>query len=502
MNSPVERLISQFIHLDKSKPAHLYLQIVDQVIQAIQKGVLLVDDKLPGSRVLSTVLGVHRKTIIAALEELQAQGWLEAKPNVGTFVKNPVVKQKQLSGNNAANEDHLIRANFGFKKSFFLDTPFEESFCELVFNDGLPDIRLTKLEELSRSYSTSLKRKQVSKKMNDFSFRGNKYFVEQLSYYLNVSRGLRLSPQNLSITKSVEMCLFALTHLLVERKEIVLVCEWSSFAANMIFQQGGAVVKTIPIDNQGVDVSFIREHFIKGEIRFLYLSSQHHYPTTITMSSQRRNALLELADEYDFVIIEDDYDYEFHFEKTQVLPIASSDYKGRVIYIGAFGKSLNPAFQIGFICGPKDMIHAANKFLALLDPNGDVVMEQALAEMIESGEIFRSLKKALKIYRERRDFFATLLDEHFQEDIEFNIPSGGLAFWIVWKKKFSLMQLAIKCKEHQLFLPRICLYQNQSITAVRLGFGHLSTEEMMHSVKILQKCYQLVLKENEQISLS
>src|SRR5690606_42085394 len=97
-------------------------------------------------------------------------------------------------------------------------------------------------------------------------------------------------------------------------------------------------------------------HFQPGEVRMVYVTPHHHYPTTVTLSAQSRISWLQLAREYGFVIVEDDYYYEFQYEQTAVMPLASGDIDGKVVYVGAFGKTLAPAFQTGFVVAPDNLI--------------------------------------------------------------------------------------------------------------------------------------------------
>lgn len=216
----------------------------------------------------------------------------------------------------------------------------------------------------------------------------------------------------------------------------------------------------------------------------LYLTPHHHYPTTVALSAQRRLELLELANEYGFIILEDDYDYEFHYDKSPILPLASADTNGMVIYIGSFGKSLAPGFRTGFIVAPENLMAEMRKYLGIIDRQGDILMERALGEMIEEGEINRYLKKSLKVYQERRDYLAVLLKENLENLITFQIPSGGLAIWLEWNVPINLMQLSRGCAQDNLFIPKTLLYQNKNLTAMRLGFGDLNADEMEKSVDV------------------
>src|SRR5690606_14984707 len=129
---------------------------------------------------------------------------------------------------------------------------------------------------------------------------------------------LHIAPENLLITRSVEMSLYLVAQILLSAEDQVLVGELSMFSANMVFQKMGARVRTIPMDADGIDVDYIRLHFKPGEIRMVYITPHHHYPTTATLSAPKRVELLRLAHEYGFVIVEDDYDYDFQFEQTAV----------------------------------------------------------------------------------------------------------------------------------------------------------------------------------------
>lgn len=417
---------------------------------------------------------------------LSAQGWTESFPNKGTFVigkdEEKPIKVNDFQHNNLQNYPETT--GFLFKTSNILDNPFEHSDCEYVFNDGVPDIRLTQIAQHSRFYSSILKRKSNQKISGHYNHDGSEFFKEHLSRYLNLSRGLPISKNNLLITRSTEMSIYIVSEILLSPGDVVLVAALSYFSVNMIFMKAGVQMVSIPIDEEGIIVENVREACKKQKIRMLYLTPHHHYPTTVALSAQRRLELLELANEYGFIILEDDYDYEFHYDKSPILPLASADTNGMVIYIGSFGKSLAPGFRTGFIVAPENLMAEMRKYLGIIDRQGDILMERALGEMIEEGEINRYLKKSLKVYQERRDYLAVLLKENLENLITFQIPSGGLAIWLEWNVPINLMQLSRGCAQDNLSIPKTLLYQNKNLTAMRLGFGDLNADEMEKSVDV------------------
>lgn len=492
MNSPVEFPYESFILINRSSEISIYMQISNQLINAIQRGVLPFGIKLPGTRALSIILQVHRNTIVAAYDELFAQGWVESLPNKGTFVigKNQE-KPFQIKDFEKNNLEHYPKSTgFSFKTSNILDNPFEYSNCEYIFNDGVPDIRLTQIDHHSRIYSSILKRK--AHKIGQYNQDGSEFFKKNLSQFLNLSRGLPISKNNLLITRSTEMSIYIVAEILLSEGDIVLVGELSYFSVNMIFQKTGVKIQPISIDDEGINVEEVREVCKKQKIRMLYLTPHHHYPTTVTLSAKRRLELLNLANEYGFIILEDDYDYDFHYDKSPILPLASADTNGMVIYIGSFGKSLVPGFRTGFIVAPENLMTEMRKYLGIIDRQGDVLMEHVLGEMIAEGEINRYLKKSLKTYQERRDYFVSLLEQNLGEYIDFQKPSGGLAVWMKWKIPLNLMQLSKNCAQNNLFIPKTLLYQNKNLTAMRLGFGNLNLTEMDKSIEILSENIKLL----------
>ena len=222
-------------------------------------------------------------------------------------------------------------------------------------------------------------------------------------------------------------------------------------------------------------------------IRIVYVTPHHHYPTTVTLSSQRRVELLQLSQEFGFAIVEDDYDFDFHYSNHPILPLASSDQNGMVIYTGKFGHYLAPGYRIGFIVAPKNLILEAKKHLSILDQQVDPFIEQVLGEMISEGEINRILKKHRKTYRERRDYFCQKLKTELNDLISFTNPNGGLAVWINFNQPINLMELKRNCAKNELFIPQTILYQTQHQTGIRLGFAHLNFEEIDEVVSILKQ---------------
>ena len=495
-DSPVNTLFKQLISIDKSIPQPQYLQASGQIVNAIQRSYLTKGTMLPGTRALSQLLNVHRNTAVAIYEELASQGWVEIIPNKGTFVLEPENKTAKIkAASQKINEAYTYAktTGFPFQKSFHLVSTVEFTNAKYTINDGKPDLRLHPVHQFTRWYSAAMKRKTLINKWNRTNEFFNSVFQTQLCNYLNTTRGFHINPKNLLNTRSTEMSLYIVSQLLIKPNDIVLVGNLSNYASNMIFQQTGANIKTIPVDNDGLDIEYIKKHFIKNSIRCVYICANRDYPTTVKLSTERRLELLQLAKEFGFAIIEDDYDYDFQFEGSAMLPLASSDANGMLIYLGKFGQSLFPSFQTGFLVAPENLISEAKNYLELIDKQGDLIQEQLLSELINEGEIYRLMKKNIIIYKKRRDLFCNLLITYFSKSAQWKIPSGGLAIWLQFQPKISLLKLAEEAEKNNLHLPKTILYQDKKTCAIRFGFGHLNEEEIEVVIKKLKKAYDKVI---------
>ena len=496
MNSPVSKLLKQLIHLEKSNATAIYIQAAQQIINAIQRGYLTEGVWLPGTRTFGQLFSINRNTVVAIYDELASQGWVEIVPNKGTCILVPEQKTAAIkAASQRIDQVHKYAktTGFPFQSSFNLASTREQNQEKYSINDGQPDLRLHPTHQFSKWYSASMKRKSLISKWNQTSLSSYSAFEIQLCNYLNATRGFHIKSRNLMSTRSIEMSLYIVSQVLLQPKDLILVGDLSNYAANMIFQQAGAIIKTIPIDDDGIDVEYIRKHFIKDSIRCIYVCAHRHYPTTRALSAERRLQLMQLAKDYQFAIIEDDFDYDFQFDGSAMLPMASSDANGVIIYLGKLGQSLFPSFQTGFVIAPENLISEAKNYLKILDSQGDLIQEQMLSELIYEGEMHRLIKKNIIIYKQRRDFLCECLLKHFKEHVLWEKPTGGLALWLRFDPKISLVKLAYQAQKLDLFLPKRILYQDKNTCCIRFGFGDLNEEEIEIIVKKLRAAYNAVL---------
>lgn len=490
MNSPAYTQFD-FIILDYNSETPLYIQLVNEFIKAIQLGQLKNGTKLPGTRKLTDIFKLNRNTIVKSFEELAAQGWIEIKPNKGTFIFDQSY-QKNPKINARTDINILNKASFDFEKSILLELPSENNTCLYRLNDGVPEFQLTELKLTGKYYSSVLKRKNSSQKIvsNEINF-----FLKQITNYLNITRNLAIDSSNLLITRNKEIALQIITKTLVKADDYIAVNELSHYKSNMIFQENKAKIIPIEGDKYGLKTDALRSICQTKKIRALYISPNCNYPTTIALSNQRKLEIKQLAKEFGFVIIETDQDFDIYYSNRPTMPLFTNNYDGNIIYTCAFGDELPPGFRLNFVIGPTDFISECKKQKVIYESLDDPLMMQTIGEMIAEGELFKTLKKHRKIYREKRDYFCNILIQSFGNEIKIQIPKNGLAVWIEWQIPINLFQLKKDAEKLNLFLPQSILYQTRDKIGMRIGFANWNEEEMHHIVKIIQQCiYTQILK--------
>jgi GntR family transcriptional regulator/MocR family aminotransferase len=485
-------LIKELIVINKTSEVPVYLQVANAVIQNIHQGKFRKGLRLPGSRQMAELLQINRMTAVAAYQELDSQGWVETLPKKGTFVKvdPPLLSQK---GQGDRSKVFQLPENSGFsydaKWIVPIDMPGDfPPTGKLVLNPGFPDIRLAPIEDLVRSIRR-LSRQPFHKKYLTYGgAQGTLYLRETLAAFLCDTRGLSITPENILITRGTQMGIYLTATILIKPGEEVIVGTPGYVGANRTFLQAGARINYVPVDGTGIDTDLVEKLCQKKNIRMLYVIPHHHHPTTVTLTPERRIRLLELAARYEFAIIEDDYDYDFHYAGKPMMPMASHDRNGNVIYIGALSKSLAPAIRVGFIVAPAAFIRTATWLRKSIDTQGDSLVENAIAELYKDGTIARHIKRSVKLYKDRRDHFCQLLRQELGKQVAFSIPEGGMSVWTNFLKN-SLPLVVERAYKRGLILSDGTDYDTREIkyNSVGLGFASLNFKEQEKAVALLKE---------------
>lgn len=489
-------IIQNMVRIDKTLSEPVYLQLSNGIANVIQQGHLKPGTALPSSRKLAEFFDIHRKTVIAAFDELQAMGWAESLPRKGLFVASvlPVPKARAVEPPRITGAYPAMTAYPVEVHQYAFDRPFAHRRERIVINDGFPDTRLAPVDLLIREYRRFSNYRFTSKFLSYGPPQGSENLRNELARFLNVTRGLNITPENVLITKGSQLAIYLVAQLLLKKGDEVIVAEPGYLGGSEMFKQAGASLNFVPVDADGMDINAVEKICKKKKVRLLFVIPHHHQPTTVTLCAQRRRQLLELARKYEFAVVEDDYDFDFHYASTPILPLASVDFCGNVIYVGSFGKTLAPAIRIGFLVAPANLIEQATWLRKMIDRQGEQLMEEAMANLLRNGDIDRHLKKANKIYHERRDLLCELLASELKGKVEFEVPAGGFAVWARFGGR-DLGAISAQAQKLGLGLTNGNDYWHVAanrINAARLGFASLNEKEMVEAVGLLKKAVNAV----------
>lgn len=412
------------IALDPAREQPLFLQLAGAIADAIQRGRLKPGEALPGSRELAECLGINRNTVIAGYGELAAEGLISTRIGGGTFVAESVIAPF------APHAPSVECPTYPLTPPVYRVPPISTPVPgALSISSGMPDVRLFPAAAMARAFRRAIG--QRSRAVLTYADPcGHPRLRQELAAMLARTRGLPVAPDNLMITRSIEQAIDLVARMLLRPGDVVVVEAFGYPPAWSVLKLAGARLMPLPLDEDGLDVNALETLLAQQQVRAVFLTPHHQFPTAVVMSHAKRMRLAELAMRHGFAIIEDDYDHEFHYAGKPILPIASGADRANVIYLGSLSNLLAPGTSTGFVIAPAPVFERLASLRAASDAQGDAAMECAIAELFEDGELLRHARRMRRIYAARRDALAASLVRHLGSAVTFRIPAGGMGLWL------------------------------------------------------------------------
>jgi GntR family transcriptional regulator/MocR family aminotransferase len=468
----------------------LFLQIARTLVDDICRGRLKPGDRLPGTRTLARSLGVNRITVLTAYDELAAEGWITVRPASGARVSDDLPERlpRQTRGP-APRTTAPLAAGYDLPSAPFVEyAPESPANGQLVFSSSAPDTRLLPIEPLARAYRRVLRR-SGGQALSYGSAYGHDRLRAALASMLSTTRGLACAADQVFITRGSQMALSLVARALARPGDVIAVENFGYRHAWEAFRQTGATLVPVPVDADGLDVGAFERLLATTRIRAVYVTPHHQFPTLVALSAERRVRLLELARTHRIAIIEDDYDHEFHYDGRPVLPLASLDRAGQVIYVGTLSKVLAPGLRIGYVVGPADLLQRIEAHRKFIDIQGDHTVEAAVAELVDEGEVQRHVRRVRRHYQRRRDLLADLLQTSLGGVVTFAVPAGGIALWARVASGIDVDAWAARAAAGGIFFQtgRWFAFDRRPRPFARLGFASLNEAELRVAVDRLTR---------------
>ncbi len=487
------------VPLDRASGVPVYLQIARALAEDVRRGRLRPGDRLPGSRALAFGLGLNRNTVVAAYRELEAEGWITGAESSGTFVSSALPVDVPRAFGVVRRE---IPARPGFDLApppkFSLDPVFPSD--TLGFGTGMPDTRLMPADALARAYRRAVRvngRRVLDYRtcgrcvtmLEDGAY-GSRELRAALATMLAATRRLAASWETIAITRGAQMAIGLAARALLEPGDVVALEELGSRPAREAFRQAGARIEAVPVDADGVDVDAVRTLAEREpRLKLVSVTPHHQFPTTVTLSPGRRLQLLELARRHRLAILEDDYDHEFHYDAQPILPLASVDTAGVVVYVGTLSKILAPGLRIGYVVAPRPVVDRIAVLRQIADRQGDLAGEVAVAQLLEDGDVTRHVRRMRAVYHGRRDFLAAALRRELGSALSFDVPTGGMAIWARAAEGLDVERWARLAIEEgtAFYTAGYFAVDERPRNALRLGFSSLDESETLEAVRRLER---------------
>ena len=330
------------IHVDRSAEQSLQRQLIEQLSKAILKGQLAPGRRLPSTRVLASILGISRNVVVAAYDDLFADGFILRQPGSGTYVSSELPPLPRPVRPARAEIPRWLRPTLASTTDFALIHP-----PEVVFRPGASDIASLPLgiwRSIWKEVAAHLPPAHYGQRGGDLELR------IAIANYLGRSRGVVCEPCDVIITASATQAIDLIARAIILPGDRVGFEEPGYMLARQMLLARGASIVPIPVDDDGLQVDTLPTG--ASAPLLTYVTPSHQFPLGGRLPIVRRKALLQWAEAYDSLIIEDDYDHEFRFDASPLPALASLDNHGRVVYLGTFSKILSPALRLGYLVAP------------------------------------------------------------------------------------------------------------------------------------------------------
>ncbi|TFL18255.1 MocR-like pyridoxine biosynthesis transcription factor PdxR [Jannaschia formosa] len=413
--------------LDPAHTGTLQRQLQEIVTDGILSGRFRPGDRMPSSRGLARHLGISRITVTLAYTELIANDYLSSQGRSGYFVSEGAPTPSLLPRGAPPESDRvdwsaaMVRR---YSEGPVPERPRDWRRYRYPFIYGQTDARLFDHRNWRRCALQALGARDFEATTSDSYGRDDPLLVEQILRHILPRRGIAAAPEQVLVTMGAQNALWMVTRILLGQDRLAAIEHPGYPALRTILDASGARHVALPVDAGGLP-----PETVPPETDVVFVTPSHHCPTSATMPVARRRALLDRADRHDFLVVEDDYEFELAFAAPPAPALKSLDRSGRVIYIGSFAKSLFPGLRLGYLVAPEPFVAEARALRSLLMRHLSGHLQRAAAYFLQQGHYDAQVHRMARAYRARRAAAEAGIAEHGLTALGAN-TFGGSSFWM------------------------------------------------------------------------
>ena len=409
--------------LDRAAPLPLQRQIYDQWRAGILSGRFRRGERIPSSRAFAASFGVARVTVMAAYDQLLAEGYFETRHGSGTFVSSELPDEALRPvrvASAAPGAGRRIRlSRYATRLGEIQRLP--PSTRPLNLSHVGPDVSRFPFALWRRLISRQLRRMTPAIFDQRAPAGGNEALRRAITAHLARTRAVRCAPEQVIIVNGSQQGLDLCARLLLDPGDEAAVEEPGYAGARQLFLAHGARLRRLTVTDSGASLDGVT-----NQTRLIHVTPSHQFPTGVSMSLPRRLELIEWARTRGAVIVEDDYDSEYRYSGPPLPAMHSLAGGAGIVYVGTFSNVMFRGLRIGYVVVPPELIAPFTRAKWTTDRHTTLLEQAALADFLGEGHLERHIRRMRRLYKRRRDVLLEALERHFGNRAKVRGDAAGM----------------------------------------------------------------------------
>ena len=362
----------------------------------------------------------------------------------------------------------------------------------ISFGGGMPDPSTFPVEDIAKIVSYVLEA-YPHRALQYGSTEGVAELRQEIAKFSESYAGIKARLENIIVTVGSQEALELLGRVFIDPGDVVITENPTYMAALQAWRVYQPKLVGVPMDEHGMVVEALEEAVRKlraegARIKFVYTIPTAQNPSGLTMTQDRRKYLLEVAERYDLLVVEDDpYSY-FLFEPIQVSPIKALDKSDRVIYLSTASKIFAPGFRLGWVIAGEEVVRWFSLAKQALNLNTSNFVQYIFLEGLRRNVVLKNLPHVRELYKRKRDAMLAALETYMPPGVSWTRPSGGMFIWATVPPHIDTRELLkVAVSQYKVaFIPGRGFFVDQSVrNAMRLNFTYPTFEQISEGIRRL-----------------
>jgi len=471
--------------------ATLYRWLYEELRSAILRGDLRPGSRLPATRDLAAQYGLSRPTIVTAFDRLREEGYVEGKIGSGTYVSK-TLPEELLHAPRATSAEKKRGRRLTLSAYARRLQPLRRSDSSRIraFRANLPALHEFPTALWAQVASRRLRRMPVSL-LAGGEARGYRPLREAVAEYLNTSRGVKCSADQVLIISGVQEALNRAAHVLLDPGDRVWMEEPGYPGAALAFRSVGGNVCPVPVDAEGLNLDAGIKRWPRP--RMIYVTPGHQFPLGVTMSLSRRLSLLEWARRARAIVFEDDYDSEYRYTGRPIPALQGLDQASVVIFAGSFSLVMFPSLRLGYVVVPSDMVDIFAAAASVSTHHPPLIDQAILCDFMQEGHFARHVRRMRQLYAERLAVLIETTRAQLGDLLEIGDVEAGLRTVGWLRHGISAERVAQAAAERDVEVVPLSRYGSgrSPRNGLVLGFAAVDKRELRRGVEELARALEV-----------